>query len=248
MLLMLSAFIWAFVAASSLIIGGLIGSWMTLSRRTLGMIMAFGAGVLISAVSYELVFEAVKMAKFTGLPTAGFFLGGFTFFFADNLIGKMGGGERKAINASHQSSLVVPLVLAIILDGIPESVVIGLGILEGGSVSVGMLVAVFISNIPEAVAGTSGMRAGGWSRTKILLLWLLIALVCAAASAAGYALLGNLQPQWLALVNAFAAGAILMMLANTMMPEAYEHGGKLAGVFTVLGFAVAVWVIVLENA
>jgi ZIP family zinc transporter len=244
---MIDAFIWAFVAASSLIIGGVIGSWMTLSRRTLGIIMAFGAGVLISAVSYELVFEAVKMAKFTGFPTIGFFLGAFTFFFADNLIGKMGGGERKAINASHQSSLVVPLVLAIILDGIPESVVIGLGILEGGSVSIGMLVAVFISNIPEAVAGTSGMRAGGWSRTKILLLWLLIAVVCALASAAGFALMGNLAPEWLALVNAFAAGAILMMLANTMMPEAFEHGGKLAGVFTVLGFALAVWVIVLEN-
>jgi ZIP family zinc transporter len=244
---MIDAFIWAFVAASSLIIGGVIGSWMTLSRRTLGIIMAFGAGVLISAVSYELVFEAVKMAKFTGFPTIGFFLGAFTFFFADNLIGKMGGSDRKAINASHQSSLVVPLVLAIILDGIPESVVIGLGILEGGSVSIGMLVAVFISNIPEAVAGTSGMRAGGWSRTKILLLWLLIAVVCALASAAGFALMGNLAPEWLALVNAFAAGAILMMLANTMMPEAFEHGGKLAGVFTVLGFALAVWVIVLEN-
>jgi ZIP family zinc transporter len=244
---MIDAFIWAFVAASSLIIGGVIGSWMTLSRRTLGIIMAFGAGVLISAVSYELVFEAVKMAKFSGFPTIGFFLGAFTFFFADNLIGKMGGGERKAINASHQSSLVVPLVLAIILDGIPESVVIGLGILEGGSVSIGMLVAVFISNIPEAVAGTSGMRAGGWSRRKILLLWLLIAVVCALASAAGFALMGNLAPEWLALVNAFAAGAILMMLANTMMPEAFEHGGKLAGVFTVLGFALAVWVVVLEN-
>jgi ZIP family zinc transporter len=245
---MIDAFIWAFVGASSLIIGGLIGSWMTLSSRMLGIIMAFGAGVLISAVSYELVFEAVKMAKGTGFPTIGFFLGAFTFFFADNLIGKMGGSERKAINASHQSSLVVPLVLAIILDGIPESVVIGLGILEGGSVSIGMLVAVFISNIPEAVAGTSGMRAGGWSRTKILLLWLLIAVVCALASAAGFALLGNLAPEWLALVNAFAAGAILMMLANTMMPEAFEHGGKLAGVFTVLGFALAVWVVVLENS
>lgn len=245
---MTDAFIWAFVAASSLIVGGAIGSWMTLSRRTIGIIMAFGAGVLISAVAYELIFEAVKLAKFSGYPTLGFFLGAFTFFFADNLIERMGGGERKAINASHQSNLVVPLVLAIILDGVPESVVIGLSILEGGNVSIGMLVAVFISNIPEAVAGTTGMRAGGWSRKKILLLWLLIAVVCALASAAGFTLLGNLSPMWLALVNAFAAGAILMMLANTMMPEAFEHGGKLAGVFTVLGFAISVWVVVLENA
>ena len=245
---MLSAFIWAFVAASSLILGGILGSWLTLSRRTLGIIMAFGAGVLISAVAYELVFEAVKLAKFTGLPTLGFFLGAFTFFFADSLIEKMGGGERKAINPGHQSKLVVPLVLAIILDGVPESVVIGLGILEGGSVSIGMLVAVFISNLPESIAGTTGMRASGWGRKKIFLLWLLIAVVCALASAASFALLANLPVTWLALVNAFAAGAILMMLANTMMPEAFEHGGKLAGVFTVLGFATSVWVIVLENA
>jgi ZIP family zinc transporter len=245
---MLGAFIWAFIAASSLIVGGLIACWVNLSKRTLGIIMAFGAGVLISAVAYELVFESVKLAKFSGYPTLGFFLGAFTFFFADNLIEKMGAGDRKAIGVSHHPSLVVPLVLAIILDGIPESVVIGLSLLEGGNVSVGMMVAVFISNIPEAVAGTSGMRSGGWSKTKILLLWLIIALVCAVASAIGFALLGDMPPFWLALVNAFAAGAILMMLANTMIPEAYEHGGKLAGVFTVLGFALAVWVVVLENA
>jgi ZIP family zinc transporter len=210
--------------------------------------MAFGAGVLFSAVAYELVFEAVQLAKFTGFPTLGFFVGAFTFFFSDRLIGGMGGSQRKDIEAAHQSNLVVPLVLAIILDGVPESVVIGLGILKGGSVSLAMLVAVFISNLPEAVAATTGMRSGGWSRRKILLLWLVIAVVCAGASAAGYGLLGNLSPQWLSFVQTFAAGAILMMLANTMIPEAYEHGGKLAGVFLVTGFAICVWVIVLEHA
>jgi ZIP family zinc transporter len=174
-------------------------------------------------------------------------LGALTFFCGDNLIEKMGGKNRKAINASHELSLVVPLLLAIVLDGIPESLVIGLSILDGSTVSLGMMVAVFISNIPEAVTGTVGMRAGGWSRGNILLLWLFIALVCACASAAGYALLGTLSPQWLGFVNAFAAGAILMMLANTMMPEAFEHGGKFAGVFTVLGFAMSGWVIVLEH-
>ena len=140
------------------------------------------------------------------------------------------------------------MVLGIILDGIPESTVLGLGILETGTVSVAMLVAVFISNLPEAVAATTGMRSDGWSRTKVFWLWLVIAVVCAGASAAGYGLLGGLSPQWLSFVQTFAGGAILMMLANTMMPEAFEHGGKLAGVFTVLGFAICVWVIVLEHA
>ncbi len=204
--------------------------------------------MLISAVAYELVFEAVQLAKLTGFPTMGLFAGAITFFLSDRLIGRVGGSQRKAIKASHQSKLVVPLVLAIILDGVPESVVIGLGILEGGTVSLAMLVAVFISNLPEAVAATTGMRSNGWSRTKILLLWLVIAVFCAGASAAGYGLLGGLSAQWLAFVQTFAGGAILMMLANTMFPEAYEHGGKLAGVFTVVGFAVCVWVIVLEHA
>ncbi len=245
---MSSALLWGLIAASSLVAGGLLGSWLTLGKRTLGVIMAFGAGVLISAVAYELVFEAVQLAKLTGFPTMGFFAGAFTFFFSDKLIGAMGGSQRKAIKATHQSNLVVPLVLAIILDGVPESVVIGLGILEAGTVSLALLVAVFISNLPEAVAATTGLRSGGWSRTKILLLWLVIAVVCAVASAAGYGLLGNVSPQWLSFVQTFAAGAILMMLANTMIPEAYEHGGKLAGVALVLGFAVCVWVIVLEHA
>jgi ZIP family zinc transporter len=210
--------------------------------------MAFGAGVLIAAVAYELIFEAIQLAKLTGFPTMGLFAGAATFFISDRLIGEMGGGQRMAIEATHQSSLVVPLVLAIILDGIPESVVIGLGILEGGTVSVAMLVAVFISNLPEAIAATAGMRHGGWSRARILSLWLAIAVVCAVSSAAGYGLLSELSPLWLSFVQAFAGGAILMMLANTMIPEAYEHGGNLAGVFTVLGFAVCTWVVVLEHS
>jgi ZIP family zinc transporter len=160
----------------------------------------------------------------------------------------MGAGGRNDVEASHSSSLVVPLALAIILGGLPESVAIGLGILEGGAVSVAMLVAVFISNLPEAIAATAGLRSGRWSGAKVLLLWLAIAVVCAGASAAGYGLLGDLSPRWLSFVQTFAGRAILMMLANTMMPEAYEHGGKLAGVFTVLGFAVCAWVIVLEHA
>ncbi len=123
-----------------------------------------------------------------------------------------------------------------------------MGILERGSVSPAMLVAVFISNLPEAIAGTTGMKSTGWSRRKILLLWLLIAVVCAFATVAGFSLFANASNFWLAFIEAFAGGAILMMLANTMMPEAFEHGGKLAGIFTVLGFALSVVIILLEKA
>ena len=152
------------------------------------------------------------------------------------------------LDASAQSRLVIPMVLAIILDGVPESIVIGLGIFEGGAISLAMLVAVFVSNLPEAIAGTVGMKAGGASNRKIIVLWILIALVCAVASVGGYTLFRGVSVAWLAFVQAFAGGAILMMLANSMIPEAYEHGGKLAGVFTVMGFFVSVMMVILENS
>ncbi len=245
---MLNAFLWGLLATSSLILGGILATRISFSKKALGIIMAFGAGTLISAISYELIYEAIKMGKGTGFPALGLFAGAFTFFFSDKFIEKIGAGGRKNIGASHQSNLVIPMVLAIILDGVPESIVIGLGIFEGGTVSMAMLVAVFISNLPEAIAGTTGMVAGGWGRTKIILLWFFIALVCAVSTIAGFSLFSTLSVTWLSFIQAFAGGAILVMLSNTMIPEAYEHGGKLAGIFTVLGFAVAVTVVVLEHA
>jgi ZIP family zinc transporter len=209
--------------------------------------MAFGAGTLISAISYELIFEAMKLAHGTGFPAFGVFAGSFVFFISDYLIGRLGAKGHMAIEASQTSRLVIPMVLAIILDGIPESIVIGLGIFEGGKVSLAMLVAVFISNLPESIAGSTGMKAAGWSRQKISLLWVIIAIICAVATMAGYSLFSNASDNWLAFIQAFAGGAILIMIANSMIPEAYEHGGKLAGVFTVLGFFISLMVVILEN-
>ena len=241
-------FLWGLIATSSLILGGIISLMVRPSNRLLGIIMGFGAGALISAVAYELMFEAIKLAKGSGFPAFGFFLGALVFFFSDKFLESVGGKDRKEINPSQQAGLLFPMVLAIILDGVPESLVIGLGILENGTVSMAMLVAVFISNLPESIAGTIGMKASQWGWKKIILLWLSIALICAVATVAGYGLLGNASPKWLAFINAFAGGAILMMLSNTMIPEAFEHGGKLAGVSTVMGFAVSVSIVLLERA
>ena len=244
---MIHAFLWGLLATSSLIIGGIIAIRFSLSNRIIGIVMGFGAGTLISAISYELIFEAVKIGRGTGFPAFGFFAGAATFFLSDKLIGNFGARNRTEVGASKSSGLVIPMVLAIILDGIPESIVIGLGIFEGGKISLAMLVAVFISNLPEAIAGSSGMKQGGWSKKKILLLWIFISLFCAFATVAGFALFSGASKEWLSFIQAFAGGAILMMLANSMIPEAYEHGGKLAGVFTVLGFFVSVSIVVLEN-
>jgi len=244
---MWNAFYWGLLATSSLILGGMIASRFSLGKRTLGIIMAFGAGTLISAVSYELIYEAVKIARGTGFPAFGFFAGALTFYFSEMLIDKLGASNKKVNPSADQSGLLIPMVLAIILDGIPESIVIGLSIFEGGTVSIAMLVAVFISNLPEAIAGTTGMKAAGWHRGKIALLWLIIALACALASVAGYSLFGSASDAWLSFIQAFAGGAILIMLANSMIPESYEHGGKIAGIFTVMGFFISISVVILEN-
>ena len=245
---MLAAFFWGLLATSSLVLGAIISASFPLNRQAMGIILGFGAGTLISAISYELIYESVSMARLSGFPALGFFAGAFTFFFADKLITGLGASDRMTLEAPTKSSLVIPMVLAIILDGIPESTVIGLGLFEEGSVGMAMLVAVFISNLPESIAGSTGMKESGWSQRKIMLLWLVIALVCALSTVAGYSLLSTASDRSLAFVQAFAGGAILMMLANSMIPEAYEHGGKMAGVSTVLGFSVSVSIVILENS
>ncbi len=130
-------------------------------------------------------------------------------------------------------------MLGIVLDGIPESLVLGLTVLEAGSVSAAFLVAVFLSNLPEALAATSGLSKADWARSRVLGLWVIVALVCGVAALAGYGLLDTATPHTIAIVLSFAGGAILTMLADTMMPEAFEHGGKLVGIFTTGGFALA---------
>ena len=137
-------------------------------------------------------------------------------------------------------------MLGIVLDGIPESAVIGLGLLEGAGVSVAVIAAVFLSNLPEAIAATTGLSAGGWRRGRILGLWVVVTFVCGLASLLGYAVFDSAGPEALAFVLAFAGGAILTMLADTMMPEAFEHGGKLVGLATTLGFGLAFALTVLD--
>ena len=238
---MTSSFLWGLIAASSLIFGGLFTFWFKVGNKMLGLIMAFGAGVLISAVAFELAHEAFDLAEGSGSAAIGLFTGALVFFAGDVLIGRMGGHKRKAIGASHAAELGLPITLGIILDGIPESIVIGLSLLGGQTVSLAMMVAVFISNLPEALAATTGLSSGGWSRIKILGLWMAVALVCGVASLAGFALFKDASNGTLAFIQMFAGGAILVMLSDTMIPEAFQHGGKLAGIITVVGFAVAVY-------
>jgi len=243
---MSAAFGWGLLAASSLLLGGLLALQLRVSGRVLGLIMAFGAGVLISAVAYELVEDAFSTSEGGAWVAAGLAAGALVYFVGDELIDRRGGEKRKSMGGEQEEGTALAIVLGIVLDGIPESVVIGLTLLEGGSVGVAMLVAVFISNLPEAIGATSGLAVAGWRRSHILGLWGLVILASALASLAGYGLLGDASPNTIAFVLAFAGGAILTMLAETMIPEAYLRGGKAVGLVTTLGFGVAFAVSALD--
>ena len=203
--------------------------------------MAFGAGVLISAVAYDLVADAFESSAGNGSLALGLAAGALTFYAGDAVIDSMGGDKRKSMTPAPGpgTGSALAIVLGIVLDGIPESAVIGLGLLSGEGVSVAVIAAVFLSNLPEAIAATTGLSRGGWASRNIIGLWVLVAAVSGLASLLGYALFDSAGASAQAFVLAFAAGAILTMLVDTMIPEAFADGGDLVGLATVLGFASA---------
>ncbi len=227
------AFFWGLVAASSLLMGALVVFVHGPAKRSLGLIMGFGAGVLLSAVSFELIDEALTQGGGQGGTILGFFSGALVFYLGDSMIARIG----KSAEGDGSSGLSI--VLGAVLDGIPESAVLGLTILQTGSIGVSMLVAVFISNVPEAIGASSDLLKSGWKRSQIIGLWTGVAVVSAMAAAIGYLLLADAPPQTLAYVLAFAAGSILTMLSTTMIPEAYKDARRPVGLATTLGFAVA---------
>ena len=225
---------WALLGASSLLLGALVAFSVPIPRKVLGFILAFGAGVLISAVAYELVEEAVTVSADSYAVAIGFPLGALVFFLGDvaidlRLKGSSGGGGGLGI------------VLGAVLDGIPESVVIGASLLTGETASVAVIVAVFLSNIPESISASSGLVRGGWSRWKVLLLWVIVVTASTLAAGLGYVALDGASGSWIAAIQAFAAGAILTMLADEMIPEAFENTdhNKTVGLALAFGFALS---------
>ena len=243
---MANAFAWGLLSGSSLLLGGILALRLPISERALGLVMGFGSGVLLSAVAYELVAEASTTADSRMFVAIGLFAGCGTFVAGVARVDRMGGESRKAIGAAAAAAAGLPIVLGIVLDGVPEQIVIGLGLVGGGGVSAAMVVAVFLSNLPEAIAATSGLATSGWSNRKILALWTGLTVISGLATLAGFAFFDGASGDTIAFVLAFAGGAILTMLADTMMPEAFEHGGKLVGVLTTVGFAVAFAISALE--
>jgi ZIP family zinc transporter len=236
----LIAGLWGFLGGIALVVGAGLGLARQFHLRTIGLVMAFGAGVLISALAFELTAEAFDGSGAVEV-VAGLAAGALTFYLGDRLLDRVGGAHRK--RSGGQQAVPGPdakgLVLGALLDGIPESAAIGITLVGGGQIGVAVVAAVFLSNIPEAMSAATGLRKAGHSTRWILGLWTAVAVASGLVAALAYALLGDSSPSVVAVIQAFAAGAILTMLADTMMPEAFENGGKLVGLVTTAGFALA---------
>jgi ZIP family zinc transporter len=234
---MLVAFLWGAVGAAALLVGALVAYAGAPSRRFIAVVMALGAGLLIGSVAFELVDEAVKTASvaLVGLLTL---LGAATFTVGDWWLSRRGGGERKDASGAQAAGAPLAIVFGSVLDGVPESFVLGLTVLEG-NVSVALLAGVILSNFPEGLSSSSGLRAAGWTRSRVLWMWSVVILVAAVSAALGYALLDPAGGRTGALAQGFAAGALLAMVSNTLLPESYREEGVATGSLVAVGFAVS---------
>jgi ZIP family zinc transporter len=240
----LQAGLWGGLAGSALLLGALVGYATCLPQRLIAGIMAFGAGVLISALSFELMEEAVRHGDFLAVAI-GFVSGAAVYSAANVVLARQGAKHRKRSGSQQpsqeqDSSSGLAIAVGALLDGIPESIVIGVSLLTGsGSVRFVAVAAIFLSNVPEGLSSSSGMKKAGRSKAYVFGVWGGIALVSALASLLGYVLFRGVSSGVIAGTMAVAAGAILAMIADTMIPEAVEGAHDLTGLITVLGFLAA---------
>lgn len=239
---MLTALLWGAASASSLLLGALLGVVRSWPERLVGAVLAFGGGALVASISFELAEEAFDRSG--PLPLAlGLGLGAVVYFVADRAVsgGFSGLHRHHAAGAPTRRRAAggTALAMGAFLDGIPEQAVLGMGVAETGRVGAALLVAIWVSNLPESIGSAADMRAAGRTRGQVLLLWLGVAVVCSLATVVGYLVTDLVGQSGQGAVNGFAAGALLVMLVDTLVPEAREKTGPVAGLVTVLGFATA---------
>src|SRR4051812_46759763 len=239
----LEAGLWGLLGGAALVIGALVAWFVRVPPKVVASVMAFGSGVLISAVAFDLVEEAADIGGVPATAT-GFLVGAVVYLAANLALARHGARHRKRSGGQQpsedeQSGSGAAIAIGALLDGIPESVVLGLGLVGGGSVSLSVLAAVFISNVPEGLSSAAGMKRSGRSARYVFGVWTTIALLSGAAALLGYVSLGGASPALIALITAVAAGAILTMIADTMIPEAFEETRTWTGLITTVGFLVA---------
>ena len=239
----LQAGLWGLVGGGALVLGALIAWVARVPQLVIASVMAFGSGVLISAVAFDLMAEAADTGGLVA-AAAGFVGGALAYLGANVALDRRGARHRKRSEGQQpseeeQSGSGAAIAVGALLDGVPESVVLGLGLLGGGAVSAPVLAAVVISNVPEGLSSAAGMKRNGRSAAYVFGVWGGIAVISGVAALAGYLLLGGAPPEAVAVITAVAAGAILTMVADTMIPEAFERTRAWTGVITTLGFLVA---------
>ncbi len=244
---MTTAIVWSALATGTLLIGMALAYGGRVSLRWTGLVMAFGAGAIVSAVAYQLVLPAAATDALSHASLGvAIFVGAATFYVADRWVDGLGGADRLDFEGAQSSGAGLGILLGSMLDGVPESLVLGLSVAHAPQVSLAFVFAVAISNVPQGLGGTAGMLTAGFERRRITRLWLLVCALSIAASALGF-WLGQLQPGATGgLIDGFAAGALLVMLTDSMIPESFQHGGREAGLALVVGFAVAVGVALVQ--
>jgi ZIP family zinc transporter len=233
----IEAFLWGALGASALLVGALVAYVTTPSNRFIAIVMALGAGLLIGSISFELIDEALKT---TEVAKVGLFtlIGAAAFTVGNMVLDRKGGGDRKDSEGAQAEGSPLAIVLGSVLDGVPESFVLGLTVLQG-SVSVALLIGIVLSNLPEGLSSSSGLRVAGWTRARVVRMWVIVVLVSAVSAALGYALLDPTHGHTGAFAQSFAAGALLAMITDTMLPEAYDVEQISTGSLVAIGFAIS---------
>jgi zinc transporter, ZIP family len=241
--LWLQAGFWGVVSASALVLGALVGYYVNVPQRLIAATMAFGSGVLISTLAFDLMDNAYVSGGFDA-TALGFLSGATVYTVANWLLSRHGAKRRKRSSQPQLSEAEVrgsgaAIALGTLLDGIPESIVVGVSLLGDSDVSIVAVIAVFLSNFPEALSGAAGMKDAGRSWRYIIGVWGGIVIASGIASIIGNTVFRGVSPQATALIIAVAAGAILAMLADTMIPEAFETVHNFTGLITAAGFLAA---------
>jgi ZIP family zinc transporter len=254
--------VWGFIASIPLVIGSIVGLFVSLPKSVIAAIMAFGSGVLVAALTFSLVEEAFSLSKSIPPVVIGFILGGISYSVANRILDKKSGecGGSSASNTSDtrsnspirnrkrshgdnagggRSASGLSLLVGSVMDNIPENMALGISLVTGGAVNIVLIAAIFISNFPEGLASTEGMKSNGRSKKYILILWSIALIIGTISAAVGFAVLSKAGHFFISIAISFAAGAILVMLAESMIPEAFEGGGSKIGLAAMAGFAIA---------
>lgn len=232
--------VFALANGLSLFIGAICGTFLNVKQRVVAALMAFGSGVLICALTFGLMDEAFANGGFDAV-IIGFLVGGLIYIGSDYLLHTFGGRKhkRKQLKYSSNEANGILITIGSMLDGIPESIALGIALFVNPQLGLLMLVAIIISNFPEGVSSAAGLRKEKFKRRQIIITWILASGLITAVTILSYLFLNNLSANNISIIQAIAAGGILAMLADSMIPEAYEDGGFAIGSLTVLGFLLA---------